>query len=92
MAHGSEDEYELGPWVCLPKYQNRYGEQLIRAGINSLDKKIIDLSTPQYNKKMEEILVNYGFKKQGIAVRMGCRHPSLGNIDGVLGIAGLDKG
>ncbi|MDX1702082.1 MAG: GNAT family N-acetyltransferase, partial [Melioribacteraceae bacterium] len=51
MANGSEDEYELGPWVCLPKYQNTYGEQLLRAGINSLDKKIIDLSTPLNNKK-----------------------------------------
>lgn len=92
MANGSEDEYELGPWVCLPKYQNRYGEQLLRAGINSLYKKIIDLSTPLNNKIIEEILMNYGFKKQGIAVRMGCRHSSLGNIEGVLGIAGLDKG
>ena len=91
MANGSEDEYELGPWVCLPKYQNRYGEQLLKAGINSLDKKIIDLSTP-LNNKMKEILVNYGFKKQGIAIRMGCKDPSLGNIKGVLGIAGLDKG
>ncbi|WP_455368798.1 GNAT family N-acetyltransferase [[Eubacterium] cellulosolvens] len=92
MANGSEDEYELGPWVCLPKYQNKYAEQLLRAGINSLDKKIIDLSTPLNNKMTEEILVNYGFKKQEIAVRMGCRNPSLGNIEGVLGIAGLDKG
>jgi predicted GNAT family N-acyltransferase len=91
MANGSEDEYELGPWVCLPKYQDKYGEQLLKAGINSLDKKIIDLSTP-LNNKMKEILVNYGFKKQGIAVRMGCKDSSLGNIEGVLGIAGLDKG
>ncbi len=91
MANGSEDEYELGPWVCLPKYQNKYGEQLLKAGINSLNKKIIDLSTP-LNNKMKEILVNYGFKKRGIAVRMGCKDSSLGNIDGVLGIAGLDKG
>jgi ribosomal protein S18 acetylase RimI-like enzyme len=92
MANGSEDEYELGPWVCLPEYQNRYAEQLLRAGINSLDRRIIDLSTPLKNKMIEEILVNYGFKKQGIAVRMGCRDSSLGNIEGVLGIAGLDKG
>lgn len=91
MANGSEDEFELGPWVCLPKYQNRYGEQLLKAGINSLDKKIIDLSTP-LNNKMKEILVINGFKKQGIAVRMGCKDSSLGNIEGVLGIAGLDKG
>jgi hypothetical protein len=92
MAHGSEDEYELGPWVCLPKYQNRYSEQLLRAGVNSLDKKIIDLSTPLNSKIIEENLVNYDFKKQGIAVRMGCKDYSLGNIEGVLGIAGLDKG
>jgi len=91
MAHGSEDEYELGPWVCLPKHQNRSGEQLLRAGINSLDKKIIDLSTP-LNNKIIKILANYRFKKQKIAVRMGCRDSSLGNIEGVLGIAGLDKG
>ncbi len=92
MANGSEDEYELGPWVCLPKYQNRYAEQLLRAGINSLDTKKIDLSTPLNNIMIENILVNYSFKKQGIAVRMGCRDSSLGNIESVLGIAGLDKG
>jgi len=92
MANGSEDEYELGPWVCLPEYQNRYAEQLLRAGINSLDTKIIDLSTPLNNKMIEEVLVNYSFKKQGIAVRMGCRESSLGNLESVLGIAGLDKG
>ena len=91
MANGSEDEYELGPCVCLPKYQSRYGEQLLKAGINSLDKKIIDLSIP-LNNKIKEILVNYGFKKQRIAVRMGCKDSSLGNIEGILGIAGLDKG
>ena len=92
MANGSEDEYELGPWVCLPKYQNRYAKQLLRAGINSLDTKKIDLSTPLNNIMIENILVNYSFKKQGIAVRMGCRDSSLGNIESVLGIAGLDKG
>jgi predicted GNAT family N-acyltransferase len=92
MANGSEDEYELGPWVCLPKYQNRYAEQLLRAGINSLDTKKIDLSTPLNNIMIENILVNYSFKKQGIVVRMGCRDSSLGNIESVLGIAGLDKG
>lgn len=92
MANGSEDEFELGPWVCLPKYQNRYAEQLLRAGINSLDTKIIDLSTPLNNIMIENILVNYSFKKQGIVVRMGCRDSSLGNIESVLGIAGLDKG
>ncbi|MGB6681721.1 MAG: GNAT family N-acetyltransferase [Candidatus Bathyarchaeia archaeon] len=92
MANGSEDEYELGPWVCLPKYQNRYAEQLLRAGINSLYTKKIDLSTPLNNIMIENILVNYSFKKQGIAVRMGCRDSSLGNIESVLGIAGLDKG
>ena len=92
MANGSEDEYELGPWVCLPKYQNRYAEQLLRAGINNLDSKIIDLSTPQNNMMIEKILTNYSFKKQGIAVRMGCKDSSLGNIESVLGIAGLDKG
>jgi len=92
MANGSEDEYELGPWVCLPKYQNRYAEQLLRAGINSLYPKIIDLSTPLNNMMIENILANYCFKKQGIAVRMGCRDSSLGNIESVLGIAGLDKG
>lgn len=92
MANGSEDEYELGPWVCLPKYQNRYAEQLLRAGINSLDKKKIDLSTPLHNKMIENILVNYSLEKQGIAVRMGYRDLSLGNIESMLGIAGLDKG
>lgn len=92
MANGSEDEYELGPWVCLSKYQNRYAEQLLRAGINSLDRRIIDLSTPLDNMMIEKILAKYSFEKQGIAVRMGCRDFSLGNIESVLGIAGLDKG
>ncbi len=92
MASGSEDEYELGPWICLPKYQNRYAEQLLRAGINSLDSKKIDLSTPLHNRITENILPKYDLRKQGMAVRMGCKDSSLGNIESVLGIAGLDKG
>ena len=92
MASGSEDEYELGPWICLPKYQNRYAEQLLRAGINSLDSKKIDLSTPLHNMITENILTKYDLRKQGIAVRMGCKDSSLGDIESVLGIAGLDKG
>ena len=92
MASGSGDEYELGPWVCEPKYQDRLAEDLLRVAINKLDGKNFELSSPMHNTVCEAILQKFNFKSKGVAVRMGLGRSSLGRIEGVLGTAGLDKG
>jgi len=92
MASGSESEYELGPWVCEPRYQNMFAEDLLKAEMNRLDGKNFELASPMHNALAERILKENGLEPKGVAVRMGYGKVHTGKIEGILGIAGLDRG
>ena len=92
MACGSGSDYELGPWVCEPHYQDVFAEELLRAEMNRLDGKSFELSSPMHNPSVEIILEKYDFKQEGVAVRMGHGRAHIEKAEGILGIAGLDRG
>lgn len=93
MASGSGGEYELGPWVCEPQYQNEFAEDLLKAEIARLEGEYFELSSPMHNVVAERILESTGLEKKRVAVRMGYgREVSIGKIEGILGIGGLDRG
>jgi GNAT superfamily N-acetyltransferase len=93
MASGAEDEYELGPWICEPRYQDEFVEELLKAEMNRLTGKRIELSSPMHNTLVERVLKKYDLQQKGIAIRMGYgKRVPIGNIEGILGIGGLDRG
>lgn len=93
MASGSENEYEVGPWVVEPKYQERLAEELLKAELDILEGKTFELSSPMHNSTAERILGKYGLHQEGVAVRMGYgKKAPIGMIEGILGIGGLDRG
>lgn len=92
MASGSGDEYELGPWVCEPHYQEVFAEDLLRAEMNRLEGKKFELSVPMHNPSVERILEKYDFEQKGVAIRMGHGRAHVEKAEGILGIAGLDRG
>ena len=92
MASGSESEYELGPWVCEPRYQNMFAEDLLKAEMNRLDGKNFELASPMHNALAERILKENDLEPKGVAVRMGYGKVHTGKTEGILGIAGLDRG
>jgi GNAT superfamily N-acetyltransferase len=93
MASGSENEYEIGPWVVEPKYQGRVAEELLKAEMNALDGKSFELATPAHILVSERILGDLGLHEKGFAVRMGYGGmATVGAVEGILGIGGLDRG
>lgn len=93
MASGSENEYEVGPWVVEPQYQERLAEELLKAELDVLDSRNFELASPMHSSTAERILGKYGLHQKGVAVRMGYgRKAPVGIIEGVLGIGGLDRG
>lgn len=93
MASGSEGDYEVGPWVCDPKYQGKFAEELLKAEINKLSDNRFELSSPMHNTLTESIIENRGLESTGVAVRMGFKqNVPIGITEGILGIGGLDRG
>lgn len=93
MASGSDNEYEVGPWVVEPQYQERLAEELLKAELDRLDSKRFELSVPMHNLTAERILEKCGLHKKGVAIRMGYGGKApIGMIEGILGIGGLDRG
>lgn len=93
MASGSENEYEVGPWVVEPQCQERLAEELLKAELNMLDRKNFELASPMHNLTAERILEKCDLHRKGVAVRMGYGGKApIGMIEGILGIGGLDRG
>ncbi|MEM3003691.1 MAG: GNAT family N-acetyltransferase [Candidatus Bathyarchaeia archaeon] len=93
MASGSENEYEVGPWVVEPEYQSRVAGELLKAEMNALDGKSFELATPTHRLASDRILSGLGLHGKGFAVRMGYgRMAAVGVLEGILGIGGLDRG
>ncbi|MBS7625895.1 GNAT family N-acetyltransferase [Candidatus Bathyarchaeota archaeon] len=93
MAAGSEGQYEVGPWVCKPEWQERFAEELFKAEMNRLRGVEFEITSPQYSEVAERILLDYGLKPEGKVVRMSFGEDlNLGESGAILGVGSLDCG
>jgi len=95
MARKTTYGFWLGPWTCDPQHLN-VAKQLIASCVSSLNEKDQELriGTPSANSAATGLLRNLGFTVISKSIRMvrKSKRNSLGNILGVYGIGGPEKG
>jgi len=94
MARKTTNGFWLGPWTCNPQHLN-VAKQLITSCIDSLNEKNQELRAgmPSPNLAATRLLQSLGFKIVSKSIRMFKGKPnSSGNISGVYGIGGPEKG
>jgi len=93
MAAGSEGQYEVGPWICNPEWQERLAGELLKAEMNMLRGVEFEITSPQYSEVAERILLSFGLKSEGKVVRMSFGEDlNLGESEAILGVGSLDCG
>ncbi|MGQ9543814.1 MAG: GNAT family N-acetyltransferase [Candidatus Bathyarchaeia archaeon] len=93
MASGSEGQYEVGPWICDPKWQTEVAGELFKAEMSRLEGVDLELTSPLCGGVAERILISSGLRPEGNIVRMGFGEElNLGESEAILGVGSLDCG
>jgi len=86
--------HRIGPWVCA-KENTQAASDLLITSINSIEEKNTELriGTPAHNTNAVELLERLGFHQVAKSIRMiWGKHKHKGNVLGIYGIAGPEKG
>lgn len=93
MARKTTRGYWLGPWVCNPKRPD-VAEKLLLSCAQTFDHRgELRVGMPAVNLAGVHLMENFGFKLTSKSIRMrrgGRKH--LGNVEGIYGIGGPEKG
>jgi len=94
MSRQIPNAYRIGPWVCTKHYSKVAGDLLLTC-IDSIVEKETELriGMPTPNTNGIELMENLGFQLVGKSMRMVWgKHKHKGDIKGIYGIAGPEKG
>lgn len=93
MCRRAEKGYRVGPWVCNPENFEAARELLMKC-MDSIGENVkFYLGVPAVNKKVVEILQNFGFEQYSKSIRMYFRKkPETERVSGVFAIGGPEKG
>jgi ribosomal protein S18 acetylase RimI-like enzyme len=92
MGSKSKDGFEIGPWVCNPKFCIG-AENLLKSLLNFLCGQKIEFGVNRDNEKALKLAREFGFKEQLRVKRMfwaGRKH--MENRRGIFGIGSLEMG
>jgi len=94
MSRPIPNIHRIGPWVCA-KEEPEAARDLLITCINAIEKKETELKIgmPAPNTKGTKLMEKLGFELVGKSIRMVWgKHKHKGNVKGIYGIAGPEKG
>jgi len=94
MSRPIPNIHRIGPWICAEEEPEAASNLLITC-INAIEEKETELKIgmPAPNTKGTKLMAKLGFKLIGKSIRMVWgKHKHKGNIKGIYGIAGPEKG
>jgi predicted N-acetyltransferase YhbS len=93
MCRKAEKGYRVGPWVCNPENPQAAKELLMKCTEAMEENAKLYVGVPVVNKKVAEILHDFGFEQYSKSIRMYVgKKLETERISGVFAIGGPEKG